>query len=64
MEKSFDMRKKLAFNPAKLMILLIAISILVAALSPIISKKLRLQDKSYWDKTHVQYEEINIGENK
>ena len=42
----------------------IIISILVAFFSPIISKKLGLVDKSYWDKTYVQYEEINIGENK
>ena len=42
----------------------IVVSIIVAALSPLVSKKLGLVDKSYWDKTYVQYEEINIGENK
>ena len=52
------------FSLVKLMIGLIVISIVIACFSPIISKKLGLSDKSYWDKTYVQYEEINIGENK
>ena len=56
--------KNSAFSYSKLMISLIVISIVVAALSPFISKKLGLSDKSYWDKTYVKYEEINIGENK
>ena len=41
----------------KLMIFLIVVSIVIACFAPFISRKLNLENKSYWNVTYVNYEE-------
>ena len=48
-------KKEIAFSLVELMISLIVISIVTAAFAPVITKKLKVEDRSLWAKSTVDY---------